>query len=106
MAESIEEKSWTNKLSDSRVFRWGVGIPVALVLVLYIASFFLDEPLRRITEEKINRDLKGYSVLLPGLHVQLIGLSSTLKGLTILQQAHPDPPIAYFPIFKVLILSG
>ena len=103
MAESIEEKSWTNKLSDSRVFRWGVGIPVALVLVLYIASFFLDEPLRRITEEKINRDLKGYSVLLPVLHVQLIGLSSTLKGLTILQQAHPDPPIAYFPILKVSI---
>jgi Domain of Unknown Function (DUF748) len=103
MAESIEDKSWTKKLSDSRAFRWGVGIPVALVLVLYIASFFLDEPLRRITEEKINRDLKGYSVLLPGLHVQLIGLSSTLKGLTILQRAHPDPPIAYFPIFKVSI---
>jgi hypothetical protein len=103
MAESMKEKSWTKKLSDSRVFRWGVGIPVALALVLYIASFFLDEPLRRITEEKINRDLKGYSVLLPGLHVQLIGLSSTLKGLTILQQAHPDPSIAYFPILKVSI---
>ena len=103
MAESMEEKSWTKKLFGSNILRWGVGIPVALVLVLYIASFFLDEPLRRITEEKINRDLKGYSVLLPGLHVQLIGLSSTLKGLTILQQAHPDPPIAYFPILKVSI---
>lgn len=103
MAESIEEKSLTKKLFCSRILRWGVGIPVALVLVLYVASFLLDEPLRRITEEKINRDLKGYSVLLPGLHVQLIGLSSTLKGLTILQQAHPDPPIAYFPILKVSI---
>jgi hypothetical protein len=103
MAESIEEKSWTKKLSDSRALRWGVGIPVALVLVLYSASFFLDEPLRRITEEKINRDLKGYSVLLPGLHVQWIGFSSTLRGLTILQQAHPDPPIATFPILEVSI---
>jgi hypothetical protein len=103
MTESIEERSWIKKLSDSRAFRWGVGIPVALVLVLYIASFFLDEPLRRITEEKINRDLKGYSVRLPGLHVQLLGLSSTLKGLTIFQQAHPDPAIAYFPILKVRI---
>jgi hypothetical protein len=103
MAESLKEKSWTKKLLGSKILRWGVGIPAALVLVLYIASIFLDEPLRRITEEKINRDLKGYSVLLPGLHVQLIGLSLTLKGLTILQQAHPDPPIAYFPIFKVSI---
>jgi hypothetical protein len=111
MVDSIKEKSWIKKLSNSRAFRWGVGIPVALVLVLYVAFFFLDEPLRRITERRINRDLKGYSVLLPGLHVQLIGLSSTLKGLTVLQQAHPDPPIAYFPILKVgihwhEILSG
>ena len=51
----------------------------------------------------MNRDLKGYSVQLPGLHVQLIGLSLTLKGLTVLQQAHPDPPIVYFPVLKASI---
>jgi hypothetical protein len=100
MTESIKEKSWAKKLSDSRAVRWGVGIPVALALVLYITSFFLDEPLRSITEKKINRDLKGYSVRLPELHIQLIGFSVTLKGLTVLQQAHPDPPIASFPILK------
>jgi hypothetical protein len=103
MKESRTEKSLAGKLRHSKAFCWGIGIPVVLVLVLYSASFFLDEPLRRITEEKINRDLKGYSVLLPGLHVRLIGLSSTLKGLTVLQQAHPDPPIAYFPIIKASI---
>lgn len=103
MTESRKEKSLSGKLCHSKAFCWGIGIPVVFVLVLYGASFFLDEPLRRITEEKINRDLKGYSVLLPGLHVRLIGLSSTLKGLTVLQQAHPDPPIAYFPIIKASI---
>ncbi|MHB8091510.1 MAG: DUF748 domain-containing protein [Syntrophales bacterium] len=103
MAENIKEKFLAKKLWHSRTFLWGIGIPVALVLVIYVASFFLDEPLRRITEEKINRDLKGYSVRLPGLHVQLIGLSLTLKGLTVLQQAHPNPPIAYFPILKASI---
>lgn len=103
MAESREDTSRAKKLSDSRVFRWGVGIPVGLALVLYIASFFLDEPLRSIMEKKINRDLKGYSVRLPGIHVQLIGLSLTLKELTVLQQAHPDPPIAYFPVLKASI---
>lgn len=103
MAESIEEKSWTKKLSASRAFRWGVGIPAALALVLYIASFFLDEPLRSIMEKKMNRDLKGYSVRLPELHIQLIGLSLTLKGLTVLQQAHPNSPIVYFPVLKASI---
>ena len=103
MADSIEEKSWIKKLLDSRSFRWGIGIPVALVLVLYIASFFLDEPLRSIMEKKLNGDLKGYSVQLPKLHVQLIGLSLTLKGLTVMQQAHPSPPVVYFPVLKASI---
>jgi len=103
MAESIEEKFWAKRMYDSKVFRWGIGIPVALALVLYIASFFLDEPLRSIMEKEMNRDLKGYSVQLPKLHVQLIGLSLTLKGLTVLQQAHPNPPVAYFPVLKASI---
>ncbi|MRR33329.1 DUF748 domain-containing protein [bacterium] len=79
---------------------WSVGIFGALLLALFIASFFLDEPLRRYTESKMNRDLKGYSVRIPGMHVQLLGLSATLKGLTVIQQAHPDPPIAYFPVLR------
>ena len=110
MTESTEKKSrgW---LPGSRALRWGLGIPILLALILFIASFFLDAPLRRTMEKKINHDLKGYSVRLPGLHVQLIGLSLTLKGLTIRQQAHPEPPVAYFPALKAsihwrAILSG
>src|SRR6266498_850672 len=83
-----------------RVLRWGAGILVALVLVLFIASFFLDEPLRRYMENKLNQDLKGYSVRLPGLHFQLIGLTMTLKGLTVFQEAHPKPPVAQFPVLR------
>ncbi len=103
IAKSMESKSWTKKLLDPKAFRWGVGIPAALALVLYAASFFLDEPLRSIMEKKLNDDLKGYSVQLPKLHVQLIGLSLTLKGLTVLQQAYPNPPVIYFPVLKASI---
>jgi hypothetical protein len=103
MAERSGKKSWNHGLPASRALRWGVGIPVGLALVLYIASFFLDEPLRREMENKINSDLKGYSVRLPGLHVKLIGLSLTLKGLTVRQQEHPEPPVAYFPVLKTSI---
>jgi hypothetical protein len=49
-------------------------------------------------ERRINAPLKGYSVRLPGLHFQPIGLSLTLKGMTVFQQANPEPPIARFPV--------
>ena len=91
------------KLLRSRPLLWVLGILAALVLIFLVASFFIDEPLRRMTEKKINRSLKGYSVQLPKLHLQLIGLSLTLKGLTVRQQAHPDPPVAYFPYLKASI---
>jgi len=103
MTENIENKPRAKRLLNSRVFRWSVGIPAALALVLYSASFFLDEPLRRNMEKNINRDLKGYSVRLPKLHFQLLDLSLTLKEMTVLQQAHPDPPVVYFPVLKASI---
>jgi hypothetical protein len=103
MSESMKERPWTKKLLASRLLRWVVGIPVILALVLYGASYLLDEPLRSNTEMKLNRDLKGYSVRLQAVHVHLIALTVTLKGLTVQQQAHPDPPVAYFPIVKASI---
>lgn len=93
------KKKWLS----ARGLRWGAGIFTALILLLFIISFFLDEPLRRMMEKNINRDLKGYSVTLPGLHFQLIGLSVTLKGLTVSQNAYPDPPVAHFPLLKASI---
>jgi hypothetical protein len=103
MVENMEEKSWIKRVLNSRAVRWGVGILAALVIVLYAASYLLDEPLRRNMEKRLNRDLKGYSVRLPKLHVQLLDLSLTLKELTVMQQAHPDPPVVYFPFLKASI---
>lgn len=105
MVEPADTTSPTTqgKLLSSRPLRWTLGILAAIAFVLFIVSFFLDEQIRRVMENKINRDLKGYSVRLPGLHFQLIGLSLTLKGLTVIQQAHPETPVAYFPLIKTSI---
>jgi hypothetical protein len=103
MTEKREERSRIKRALHSRLFRWSLGILVALALVLYAGSYVLDEPLRSTMEKKLNSDLKGYSVRLQGLHVQLIGLSMTLKGLTVMQQAHPDPPVVSFPVLKASI---
>jgi len=103
MAERPGVTSWHERVKGFRVIRWVVGIPVALVLALFVASYLLDEPLRKSMEQKMNRDLKGYSVRLPGLHLQLLGLSLTLKELSVVQQAHPDTPVARFPVIKASI---
>lgn len=99
--ETLQEKQPANVMRSSgdrgrwqKVLLWLAGVMILLALLLFIVSFFLDEPLRKYTEETANRILKGYSVRLPGLHLQLVGGSLTFKGLTILQDAHPEPPIA------------
>lgn len=94
-----------------RVWLWILGILAALALILYIASYFIDEPLRRTIEQRMNRSLKGYTVKIEKLRFQIIGFSITLRGLSVMQQAHPDPPVAYFPYLKASvhwreILSG
>lgn len=80
-----------------RPVRWTLGGLIGLLLVLFIASFFVDEPMRRSMERSMNEKLKGYSVRLPRLHFQLIGLSVTLYDLQVVQQANPDPPVAVIP---------
>lgn len=104
MAEPNETPpSRVRKFPVPKPLLWVVGILVSLVLILVIASFFIDEPLRRLTEKKMNQALKGYTVRLPKLHFSIIGLSITLKGLTVRQQAHPEPPVATFPYLRASV---
>ena len=104
MTENTAEKPRAARPEKSRFVRYVVGIPVALVLlILFVASYLIDGPLRRITEEKINRNLKGYSVRLPKVHFQLLTLTATVEGLTLRQDAHPDPPIITIPMVKTTI---
>lgn len=111
MVEERELQGQARGGAVQKVLLWVMGGLIALVLIVFIASFFIDEPLRRTTEKRMNQSLKGYSVRLPKLHFSLIGLSITLKGLTISQQAHPQPPVAEFPFLRASvqwreILSG
>jgi len=89
-----------NSGSLAKAFRWGAAIIVIILLVPFIASYFMDAPLRKYMETKMNEKLKGYSVHLQKAHIQLIGFSMTLTGLAVSQKAHPDPPIANFPVLQ------
>jgi Domain of Unknown Function (DUF748) len=79
---------------------------VGVLVLLFIASFFVDEPMRRAMERKMNERLTGYSVRLPRLHFQLLGLSVTLYDLTVSQKANPDPPVAVIPRLHASVQWG
>ena len=72
----------------------GVLIAVGvLVLLLLVASFLLDEPIRRTIESQMNQRLKGYTARIERLRFHPIGASITLYDLVFVQNAHPDPPV-------------
>jgi hypothetical protein len=77
--------------------RWIVAA-VALLALVGLASasalFFIDEPLRRYTEGKMNARLKGYTATIGALHFSPINFSLELRDTVIVQHEHPDPPVA------------
>ena len=65
--------------------------------LIVIASFLVDEPIRRAIESQMNRGLKGYTARIERLSFHPIGASLTLSGLVFTQDAHPDPPVLNVP---------
>jgi hypothetical protein len=79
--------------------RWALWTTalVAFLLLALVVYYHSDEFLRRTLEAKMNERLTGYTVSLDHAHLSILNLSLTLKGATIRQQAHPDPPVAHLP---------
>ena len=73
--------------------RWILGGIALFLALLVIASFFVDEPLRRLIEDRMNASLKGYTARIDRLRFHPIGGSLTLHNLVMSQDAHPDPPV-------------
>jgi len=86
-----------------RVVRWFLGA-IALVLIgAFIGSFFLDAIIRPRIEANMNAGLKGYHATLPHAHLQLLDFTLTLHDLTVVQLAHPQPPVATFLLMRFQI---
>ena len=76
-----------------RWYRWVAGVAVAIAVLLVITTFFLDEPLRRLTERQMNERLKGYTATVGKLNFHPIGFAIDLHDVMLVQNAHPDPPV-------------
>ncbi|MBK9372499.1 MAG: DUF748 domain-containing protein [Holophagales bacterium] len=78
-----------------RLAQRSLKVALPLVLLVLAASFFVDEPLRRSIERRMNDRLPGYDVRLPKLRVHVFSFSIALEGLTVRQKAHPEPPVLH-----------
>ena len=87
---------------SARLLRWRAPgrrtciaglIVLVFIGLIVIASFLVDEPLRRMIERQMNERLKGYSAHIARLSFHPLGLGVTLYGLTFSQNAHPDPAV-------------
>ena len=93
-------------LKHSLAARFAAGVAIGigvLIVVVFFASFFLDRELRPRLEAQMNSNLKGYHVTLGYSHLQLLTLRLTLRNLVVVQNAHPRPPIADFPLTRFRI---
>lgn len=68
-----------------------------VALLIWIASFGLDEPIRRRIEQQMNASLVGYSAHIRALRFHPFNFAVTLKDTSIVQDTHPNPPVADFP---------
>lgn len=73
-----------------------LGIIAALV-VIFGVSFALDEPIRRRLEGQINANLVGYTAHVRAVRFHPFGFALTLLDTSLVQDAHPKPPVADFP---------
>jgi len=76
-----------------RPWKWAIGVVAVIVLVAIVVSFFLDEPLRRQIEGRMNARMKGYTAHIGKLDFHPIGFSIDFYGVTFQQDAHADPPV-------------
>jgi hypothetical protein len=68
-----------------------------LAVALVGLDYFLDEPLRRQMEQRLNERLRGYTVTLRALDFHVVGGSLDLLDLVVIQDLNPDPPVANIP---------
>jgi hypothetical protein len=49
----------------------------------------------------MNEKLEGYQTVVAHAHLQLLDGTLTLSNVTVIQKAHPQPPVAYLPVLAI-----
>lgn len=75
-----------------RASAWVFGALLIVTVLLIIASFFMDGPLRRSIENGMNSSLRGYSVTIEKAHLSLFGPAVSLQRMIVRQTPHDSEP--------------
>ncbi|WP_342347918.1 DUF748 domain-containing protein [uncultured Nitrospira sp.] len=95
---SQQKKSWM-----FRALVLTSGMLAFAILLVCLASFFVDEPLREYIETSLNNNLEGYTVKLEAVNFHPLNFSIDFKNLTLKQEANPDPPLLIIPSWNASI---
>lgn len=85
---------------------WSRFLIAALVFVAVaavIVSHALDPFIRARVEHAMNKSLKGYHTTLARAHLSFLSGALGLTDLTIIQDAHPSPPVGHIPYLRIRI---
>ena len=74
-------------------WKWALGGVAVLVVLAVVVSFFLDEPLRRQIEGRMNARMKGYTAHIGKLDFHPVGFAIDFYDVVFMQDAAPDPPV-------------
>jgi hypothetical protein len=89
---------------------WGKSIFAGLACLAVIALFSLDAliagPMRNWAERTMNSHLTGYTVRIGRVRPHLWRLAFDLDDLVLMQNTHPDPPVANFGALQFSTLFG
>ena len=76
-----------------RPWKWAIGVVAVVAVLAVVVAFFLDEPMRRQIEGRMNERMKGYTAHIGKLDFHPFGFAIDFYDVTFHQDAHPDPPV-------------
>ena len=92
-----------NQSKTQRILLWLATAFIGILVVLFFISFFLDPIVRAKVERTMNAKLIGYKTRVAHAHLQLVNGALTLKDVTVIQEAHAEPPVGNIPFLKIAI---
>ncbi len=93
-------------MKTHRLRFWLVTALFGVLMILFVTSSLLDPIIRARVEKSMNDNLKGYQTIVGHAHLQLLGGTLTLNNVTVIQTAHPQPPVADLPVLAIEIQWG
>jgi hypothetical protein len=99
---------WKRVLQGLRLHKWKAilgGLTLFLGLALILVDVWIAGPMRDWAERVMNANLKGYTVRLAKVRPHLWRLAFDLDDLVLVQNTHPNPPVANFGVLKFSLIA-